>query len=228
MSETSRRALSPRLVSFFILLYGAVLLVRGVEPIGSFLEGLGPLGPTYPLFAVTLALAVIAVRRGGLGAIGLDFRLSWWWLPILAVIGIVARIAMSIVSGILKDASGAPAADQSRFETTSVPEVLLLIATAWIIGAMAEEVLHRGVILPWLARIFGETWIAWTGAVIVGSLFFGIGHLYQGWAGVIGAAGGAMVWSLLYLVSKRSVWPGVIGHGAVNALGLWSLMSPPV
>jgi membrane protease YdiL (CAAX protease family) len=77
-------------------------------------------------------------------------------------------------------------------------------------AGICEEVLYRGYLLWYLTPLLG----AWP-AVFVGALVFGLGHAYQGAAGVfktsvVGALAGA-----LYVGSGTLLWPIVL-HAAID------------
>ena len=56
----------------------------------------------------------------------------------------------------------------------------------------------------------------WAVAIAISSVVFGLGHIYQGWMGVIltsllGAGLGVLTWR------HRSIWPSVFAHGFIDA-----------
>jgi membrane protease YdiL (CAAX protease family) len=79
-------------------------------------------------------------------------------------------------------------------------------------AGFCEEFLYRGYFI-WVF----SPWLGWWGAAALSLLFFAVGHLYQGWNGVLRTG---MVGVLLTLVVAilGSLWPAIALH-ALNDLG---------
>lgn len=206
-----------------LLLYGGAFVIRGNEAIGSLLAQLGPLGPSLPLLGVTLIMIIWMRSKHGWQGAGLHLPLSLWLLGLITLGTIAARLGLGELTNLLSGVLGEEI-DTSRFEETMpLDEFITFLVGMWIVGAFGEEVMHRGFILPRLAVLFGDGRIGWIIAILIGAAFFGMGHAYQGPAGIIGSGGGAIIYALAFLVSRRSVWPGVLAHGTVNTLSLMAL-----
>ena len=82
-----------------------------------------------------------------------------------------------------------------------------------VTAGVCEEIWYRGYLIWYLAAFVGE----WP-AVFLGALIFGVGHLYQGPAGVIKAGGNGLVMGILYLGTGSLLFP-VILHAAVDLQG---------
>ena len=52
------------------------------------------------------------------------------------------------------------------------------------------------------------------------SLLFGLGHLYQGVAGVAGSTVSGLLFGALYLASGRNPWLPVLANGFSDTIGL--------
>lgn len=83
-------------------------------------------------------------------------------------------------------------------------------AAVSLTAGLCEEFIYRGFVLGWAG--------AWGGpvaAVLVSSLVFGFGHLYQGPRHVlrIGALG---VFFALLAMASGSLWPGILVHAAMD------------
>ena len=76
-----------------------------------------------------------------------------------------------------------------------------------------EEILFRG-FLVWYAA----TWIGPWPAAVVTSIAFGLGHLYQGRAGVIKTGLAGLVAGTLYVATGSLLWP-IILHVAIDLQG---------
>jgi uncharacterized protein len=77
-------------------------------------------------------------------------------------------------------------------------------------AGFCEEFLYRG----YFVWVFSP-WLGWWGAAALSLLFFAIGHLYQGWNGVLRTG---MVGALLTLVVaiSGSLWPAIALHALVD------------
>jgi membrane protease YdiL (CAAX protease family) len=56
--------------------------------------------------------------------------------------------------------------------------------------------------------------------MVVVSLLFGLGHFYQGPAGVIGSTVSGLLFGVLYLASGRNLWLPILAHGFSDTIGL--------
>jgi membrane protease YdiL (CAAX protease family) len=105
------------------------------------------------------------------------------------------------------------------------------LVIAWIFGAFIEEFLFRGFLLNTLYEMFSleghPKWITWTAAILVTSFFTGIGHYYQGIAGMIGTGLIAVGFSVIYLMNRRNLWSCILAHGLYDTVALvlvyWSV-----
>jgi membrane protease YdiL (CAAX protease family) len=77
-------------------------------------------------------------------------------------------------------------------------------------AGFCEEVLYRGYLLWYLAPALG----AWP-AVVVGALAFGLGHAYQGAAGMLKTGVIGLLAGALYVWGGTLLWPIVL-HAAVD------------
>jgi len=73
--------------------------------------------------------------------------------------------------------------------------------------AVHEEIVFRGLLLPYLRRLLGS----WGPAVLISSAVFAVLHVDQGWFGVMQVFGVAIVWALFFLAS-RSLLPVMLAH----------------
>jgi CAAX protease family protein len=80
-------------------------------------------------------------------------------------------------------------------------------------AGVCEEIVCRGYLIWYLAAFVG----AWP-AVFLGALIFGVGHLYQGLAGVIKTGATGLVMGILYLGTGSLLFPMIL-HAAVDVQG---------
>ena len=82
-----------------------------------------------------------------------------------------------------------------------------------VTAGFCEELLFRGFLIAYFAQ-----WIGWWPAGIASSVLFGIGHAYQGAAGVLKTTTVGMVMAALYVYSG-SLWPSIVLHTALDVQG---------
>jgi membrane protease YdiL (CAAX protease family) len=81
-----------------------------------------------------------------------------------------------------------------------------------ITAGIVEEIVYRGFLLWFLGNIM-PLWVA----VIVSSVFFGLGHSYQGPSGALRTGLVGLAFALLYVVTG-SIWLPIIGHALFDIL----------
>lgn len=98
------------------------------------------------------------------------------------------------------------------------------LTVAWIFGAFGEELLFRGFTLNTIFNIlpgnFLKTWLRWFFALLITSFLTGIGHLYQGYAGMILAGIIGFFFGLVYLFAQRNLWVSIIAHGIYDSIAI--------
>ena len=196
------------------LLVAAAILAAGFA-------GILPFSAT-PLL---VAFGVASLWRSGQGprAVGLALRPDWGRTVSVGIgVGVlyqgfslfIAEPAIARLTGRLPDVGlFAPLAGNVHF-------LLGSLALAWTLAALGEEFVYRGYLLTRIARVLGDTPRAWTGALIVTSILFGLGHGYQGASGMIAAGLGGLVFGLLYLATGRNLWMAVVAHGTMDTVGI--------
>ena len=195
------------------LLVAAAILAAGYA-------GILPFSATP--FLLVFAVVSLRLRGEGARAVGLAFRPDWGRTALVGIgagIGYqgfslyVAEPAIARLTGRLPDVSlFAPLAGNVHF-------LLISLAVAWTLAAVGEEFVYRGYLLTRIARMLGNTPRTWLGALAVTSILFGVGHGYQGVAGMISAGLGGFAFGLLYLVTGRNLWVSVIAHGTMDTVG---------
>ena len=74
-----------------------------------------------------------------------------------------------------------------------------------------------------IAFVLGDSRMAFTIALLVQAVVFGLVHAYQGPAGVIGSTISGLVFGGLTLAARGSIWPAAIAHGLNNTIGIIEL-----
>ena len=77
--------------------------------------------------------------------------------------------------------------------------------------------------MPGIAKIMGDGKLAWYVSSIFVSILFGLGHYYQGWAGVLQTGSVSLCLCLAYVWSGRNLWVPILAHGLIDTLGFITL-----
>ncbi len=77
-------------------------------------------------------------------------------------------------------------------------------------AGFCEEFLYRGYFI-W---VFAP-WLGWWGAAALSLLFFAIGHLYQGWNGVLRTGIVGAIFTLVVAIFD-SLWPAIALHALLD------------
>jgi uncharacterized protein len=175
--------------------------------------------PTLVLLA--LAGVSLAVRRRGLGSLGLHRPANVWLL-------VGQMSAFSAVWTLLSLALFIPVANHVTDQTqdTSVFAELegnlrmlaLLIVLTWTLAAFGEELAYRGYLLTRLTDVLGTSRGAVAVAVLLTSVLFGLAHTEQGAVGVLIATLDALAFAALRF-RFGTVWAPVLAHGFNNTIG---------
>jgi len=81
------------------------------------------------------------------------------------------------------------------------------------VTAVWEEVYYRGYLVTRLEELTKNVWMG----VVVSSMLFAAGHIYQGPRGVLFTLGFGLLYGIAF-VHRRSVWPLAIAHWLTNVV----------
>lgn len=93
-----------------------------------------------------------------------------------------------------------------------------LLILAILFGGVVEEISFRGFFIGWGTRLFGIK--AAIPLILLSSVAFGIGHLYQDLAGGVSTALFAILIGGLYLLFDRKLLPVILIHAVSNFWGV--------
>ena len=146
----------------------------------------------------------------GIGIKPKDFNLLNLAIGIMFLF--TALIILNIISNII-DYYGIFRAEDITYLLPRSPEEKVFWIMLSLIAGVTEELCFRGFVITRLAILTGSVW---PGAIL-GAVSFGLGHLYQGWAGVaiIGIYG--LLFSLLF-IARGSLVPCIIAHALQDIL----------
>jgi membrane protease YdiL (CAAX protease family) len=94
------------------------------------------------------------------------------------------------------------------------------IFLGWIAGGLTEE-LRRAFVLTRFEKVFGRAGLI--AAVLVSSIMFGVGHLYQGKAAAYYVGISGLLYALVYL-RRRSCWEAAVAHATFDSIGITILL----
>lgn len=171
------------------------------------------------IFAILLTRAGVAFNRMGFG---LGFKRNHL---LLGLLGIAAVWTVSEGMAWVLDDLGLSARDLERFETVegSLSDLITLLILTWTFAAVGEELAFRVILMRGLSAAFGENRTSDLIALCLQAVIFGLVHLYQGPAGLIGATVNGLIYGILVLKARGAIWPAVIAHGGINTIGLVTL-----
>jgi membrane protease YdiL (CAAX protease family) len=164
------------------------------------------------LWSVT-ALALYALRLHHLDATYVGLRPPHHPAQLLA--GLITLVAplLASASGSRRVVEGDYARALRAVVPTDRAQWIAFIAVAASAG-ICEEFLYRGYALTVLS--------AMTGSVIIGTLLssvaFGLGHAYQGRAGMVGTAVTGLLYAIVFLATG-SLYPCMLGHFVQDMVG---------
>lgn len=180
--------------------------------------------PTIGLQLAVFLLIYLVCRKEGadLRVLGYDkFKAMYIFLAIAFII--ISSFLLNGISIILERFDLLKFKSAARFFPHTLTQKAFWIILC-IVVAFTEETAYRGYLITHLSKISRST----VAAVIIATLGFGAGHLYQGTGGAILLFFYGLMFALLYLGS-RSLWPCVIAHFIHNAMApfiLERMLSP--
>ncbi|MCT0225145.1 CPBP family intramembrane glutamic endopeptidase [Synechococcus sp. CS-1328] len=187
-------------------------------------QGLQVFGLYLGLMAAPLTL--LAVLLAGLGPMPEGGWLQWRWRPLRLSLGwatshlvmVLPVVALTgwILQWIWSDPSGSNPLLELVLTSGNSAALLCFAVTAMVLAPLFEETLFRGVLLPVLARRFGDT-----GAVLGSAALFALAHLSLGELAPLFVLGLGLGW--LRLRSGR-LGACVLMHGLWNALTFSNLL----
>jgi len=218
-------ASSPRIgeVLLEILIAYSPLLIT--MPITRYLgEGTRASGIVGSLGIVaSVILATIMLRRRGYrwADLGLKRPKSWPVTIGLAFGVLVGSIGLTMGFELLiKAMITIEPSDHSRFNDLvgNLPLLLYGVTLVWITAGFGEEMIFRGFIMNRLANAFGDSHLAWLGALLISSVLFGLIHAYQGPSGMLMTGFMGFTYGAAYLLVKRNLWVTILAHGLNNTM----------
>jgi membrane protease YdiL (CAAX protease family) len=112
----------------------------------------------------------------------------------------------------LTDSNAAQTANWFR----GIEAIPIWIFLGWLAGGLTEE-LSRAFVLTRFEKSFGRAGLII--AIILSSIIFGLGHLYQGQVAAFSLSIGGAFFGLVYL-RRRNCWEAAISHATFDTIGI--------
>ncbi len=181
---------------------------------------------TLLYIALTIAAAILLTRAEvPLRRLGFGLPLQPLRFFALALVGVALLQAAGWLLTPLWEHVFGSGRDLSRFEavTDSEAELVKLLILSWTVAAFGEELAFRIVLMRGVACALGDSRAAFAIALLVQAAIFAAVHAYQGPAGVAGTAVSGLIYGVLTLASRGSIWPAALAHGLNNTIGIVGL-----
>lgn len=176
--------------------------------------------PTIPLLVV--AWLSLWLRRVGWRGVGLHSPESWRKTILVSVVVGIGYQALDVLllAPILERITGIPI-DLSQFDLLQGNILLTIFALifSWSLAAFGEEMVFRGYLMHRLTDLIPGAGNRWMVALVLSAALFSIGHLYQGFTGVIDTFLAGIFLGVLYLYNGRNLWLPILTHGVINTAG---------
>ena len=157
---------------------------------------------------------------------GLRRSEAWWKVATKAMVAaLLIAIVVNLVAAPFVQRVVGGSANNSRFANIRGNFATLLgwLSVAWTLAAFGEEMIFRGYLMNRLADLIGRMRTGWVISLFGSSLIFGLGHGYQGPAGIINTATIGLLLGTLYLINRRNLWVNIICHGLIDSISLITL-----
>jgi len=197
----------------------SLILVCAALGITVWVPGVGVIGA----FLIALVAAVAGRKTGSFRDMGMRSPDSWSKLLVTTLLyGVVIQLASTLlVEPVLERITGT-AVDISVLDGIrgNFVNCLTMIAVGWSVGAFLEEFTFRGFVVTRVQKLLGSTPAAIWIAILVAAVPFGIAHMYQGPAGMIGTGLIGFLFGAIYVVHGYNLWYPVFVHGFVNTVAM--------
>jgi len=170
-----------------------------------------------------LGIASIRLREGGWGAIGLARPKSWRITVLIALAtAVTVVVVQQFVTEPLAATLGLHEAKSAQtalgLKTGDTWSLVKALGISWTFAAFGEEIGYRRYLLGRAADLGNNSTPAQWVALVAVSVLFGIGHYYQGPAGMLPTACDGFIIGAAYLLSKRNLWVAVLAHGLIDTI----------
>jgi uncharacterized protein len=194
-----------------------IVLAIGLT-VGHRYSGIVPVDESLLLFVI--GWTSVWLRGIGWRGVGLT-RPSWRAVAIGAGAGLALQASSFGTEWMIERLTG-QVTDMSQFMPLvgSLRHAALYVVLVWTWAAFGEELTYRGYLLNRVVELGGRRTGAWLAGLLFVSTLFGVGHSYQGMAGMIDTGLHGVAFGVLYLACRRNLWPCIIAHGVSDTAGI--------
>ncbi len=201
------------------LLFMGVLRLSSVYPnMLTPLAGYATLG--YVL--ITVIFTILLVRRGlPLNKFGFGIRLDIRQIMLAIAAIVVLRLFDIFLNPLIEELLSGPR-NLQRFSDVegSLGSLIILLLLNWTLAAFGEEFAYRIVLMRGISFILGDTRKGQVLAIVLQAVMFGLIHAYQGSTGIASSMVSGLVFGIVTIASRWSIWPAALAHGINNTIGI--------
>lgn len=204
-----------------VLLVGAALyaLEMGLQSL-RVLPGSGMYTGALSLVGTFASVLWLVRWRGqGVGVLGLRRPPTWWFVPAwgFAVVVVTILLQVTLVPA-LASLFNLPPPDVSQYSALRGDLVLFVFAAlgSMFTGGFIEEVVYRGLMVDRLSTIFGGGRRGRLLGALTCGVPFGLIHFEWGLGGIFVTAVMGSTLGLMFLVTRRNLWPLVAAHASMD------------
>ena len=200
-----------------------IAVILAVWPLIKLIPGLPYSGQVFMFVSVIVATWMI--RRDGQTWRDLGLRWASNWRDLAKGAGMVLAVfvasvaANALVQWVLASVLGLPV-ERTLPDVSTLTLYLIMMGLIWTTNAFGEEMIFRAFLMSRFSALFGGSRFAWVLAALTQAVIFGLGHAYQGFAGIVITGMVGLVFGFAYLLSRRNLWPVIIAHGLINTVGM--------
>ena len=143
-------------------------------------------------------------------------------------IGIVSGILLKLFSiSVFMPAIGYVSGSMETFDflRSNLINAFLMCLYVIVTAGFSEEIVFRGFFFRQFESWFGENLQTKIAMITVGSLLFGIPHIYQGYHGAINAVVIGVFYGTMFLLNKKNLWLVMISHTAYDFLAIFLIFN---
>jgi membrane protease YdiL (CAAX protease family) len=175
---------------------------------------------TAPLWLGSTAMIIWLSRSARDAVFQMIYRNWWTTLAIGLVLGTLVGTVLNPAMDSFAELITGTKIDLSQFADVrgNSGAFMELLIVALLFGGVVEELAFRGFFIGWGTKLFGMK--AAIPLVLLSSVAFGIGHLYQDLAGGVSTALFALLLGGLYLLFDRKLLSVILIHAVSNFWGV--------